>query len=74
MGGQRSCVTCHVSCAMCHVSRVTRHVSRADSPDNVQSVRVPQGEEPADTDGLYQHASAGDGVNISATSDINNFV
>ena len=47
-----------------------RHVSRAESPINVQGVRVAQGEEPADTDGLYQHASAGDGVTIIGTSDI----
>ena len=45
----------------------------AESPINVQGVRVAQGEEPADTDGLYQHASAGDGVitvNSIGTSNI----
>ena len=72
-----SCVMRHVSRVMCHVSCVMCHVSRAESPKNVQGVRVAQGEEPADTDGLYQHASAGDGVitvNSIGTSDINYYV
>ena len=60
---------CHVLRVMCHVC-VMCYVSRAESPKNVQGVRVAQGEEPADTDGLYQHASAGDGVTIIGTSDI----
>ena len=50
------------------------HESSADPRNNVQGVRVPQGEEPADTDRLYQHASAGDGVNSIVTSDIILFI